>query len=113
MSAVTEQFVKTLNEAFKTDPNAIYALQAALFPCNKELADHPTIVVRASAIPGDTNFNVGVVGLINGCLSALGEPLMCTIWDEAPDLEKDDFRNNMRLTGFAVYQPPVSPNQST
>jgi len=62
--------VALLNEAVKLDPVAMHALVEARVPCNKALADHPTIQVSAydelTGEPTPNWFKVGILGILNG-----------------------------------------------
>lgn len=52
-----------LNKLLESDPEAMKALFSLRVPCNKALADHPTVVVRDEK---DGMTSLGVLGLING-----------------------------------------------
>ncbi len=105
MSAVSHIVADLLNEAFESDPVAMYHLQASMIPCNKALADHPEIIVRQTPVAGE-QYNVTALGLINGILARLGEPPVSTQWEESTEeLAKNDFRNSHTLIGFRVEEP--------
>lgn len=63
-SISTEHVIAVLNEALAIDGSAIKALCELRVPCNKELADHPTIQVMANK--EGTEFKVGFIGILNG-----------------------------------------------
>lgn len=58
-----DEVLDLLNEACMLDLEAMNALVNARVDCNKELADHPTIQVRAFK---DEGFQVGLIGILNG-----------------------------------------------
>lgn len=53
-----------LNELLKLDYDCVHALVANRVPCNKQLADHPT--VQAQDYSDDPKFRVGLLGFLNG-----------------------------------------------
>lgn len=57
-----DEAIDYLNELIELDVNAIAALIANSVPCNKLMADHPT--VQCSEQHG--GFNVGMLGILNG-----------------------------------------------
>lgn len=59
-----EHVIAVLNEALAIDGSAIKALCEMRVPCNKELADHPTIQVMANK--EGIEFKVGFLGILNG-----------------------------------------------
>ena len=61
-----DETIDFLNELIKIDAPAIAALIANRVPCNKQLADHPT--VQCTAQHG--GFSVGMLGIINGLFGA-------------------------------------------
>jgi hypothetical protein len=64
---LAEKIARFLNEALDSDYNAIATLTGMRIPCNKALADHPTIQVRAEK---DGTFTLGLIGLLNGLIGA-------------------------------------------
>lgn len=98
--------LKVLNESLAADEPAIRALVNIRVPCNKALADHPTIEVGAVGRQHSENrsecplnnpenhlgmgggglsldcdcppgFDAGPMGLINGIVRAMGLPTIC------------------------------------
>lgn len=76
-----EQAVKTLNEAFQADPEAIRRMIGSTVTVNEQIAHHPTIQVGQKKKPGrtmigpdgifelpsyETVSTLGVIGLLNG-----------------------------------------------
>lgn len=59
-----------LNDLLKRDYDAVASLINFHTPCNKALADHPTVQVRAydpvTKEPTPGKYTVGVVGILNG-----------------------------------------------
>lgn len=90
----------TLNRAFAADPEAVHAILCNRVPCNKTLADDPTIVVGESLVAPDA-FNVGIIGLLNGVLADMGQPLVASRWSDDVDGE-----GRRKLLGFCQYQEP-------
>lgn len=80
---ITTIVVRVLNRAFTSDPAAIHAIICNRVPCNKALADDPTIVVDTSIVT-DCGFNVGMIGIINGLLDELGAPLVAVKFSDEP-----------------------------
>jgi hypothetical protein len=66
-----DEVVDALNMALDNDPDAMQSLFAHRVPCNRALADHPTIEVGCGD-DGDEPFDVGLLGIINGCLRTAG-----------------------------------------
>jgi hypothetical protein len=78
-SATPDDVIALLNEAFMLDPAAIRALVDHRVPCNKELANHPTIQCGTAeswrkrrpkdhGVAENTVYVVGLLGLLNGIL---------------------------------------------
>ncbi len=90
--------IESLNAALKADPAAIQALVDNGVPCNRALADHPTVQVRET---GPDTFMVGALGLINGVVEPLtGERVAVVISDDGDG----------KIIGFVRY---VRPEGST
>lgn len=81
-----------LNSAFAADPAAIHALVANRVPCNSALADHPTVVVDSAPI-GASNFNLGMLGLLNGVVEVMTGKRVAVQWDGLPPV----------MRGFVEY----------
>ncbi len=95
--------VDTLNRAFAADPEAIHAILCNRVPCNRALAEDPTIVVGESVVAPDA-FNVGVVGILNGILVDMGLPLVASQWSDETDAE-----GRRRLIGFCEVPKQPDP----
>ena len=54
--------VDVLNRVFEADPKAISDLIEARVPCNRQLADDPTVQVSED----DGKYLVGLLGIVNG-----------------------------------------------
>jgi hypothetical protein len=69
-SVTLAHVIDVLNNAVESDPDAMHALVETRVPCNKSLAEHPTIQVATiedtSIRMGDAEYRVGIVGLLNG-----------------------------------------------
>ncbi len=61
-SILAKHICDFLNGLLEIDRNAIACLIANRVPCNKELADHPSVQVGAQ----HGGFHVGMLGLLNG-----------------------------------------------
>lgn len=70
-----DRVLEILNEAVEADPDAMATLISTRVPCNKVLADHPSIQVLArnpgeTIEPGSPNVGtiteVGFLGVLNG-----------------------------------------------
>ena len=93
-SVTIDGAVKLLNEMLAADVGATAALIANRVPCNKALADHPTIQVHRQH---DVTF-VGLLGVINGLFGVDSD-------DEWPigyvfDNEADPSNDGKRLVRF-------------
>jgi hypothetical protein len=89
--------VAALNEAFARDPQAMHALLTNRIPCNRDLADDPFVVVEVNRVLDDAQ-TVGALGLVNGVLSATGQPLVAAKYS-------DTGAGPIRLLGFCDYVP--------
>ena len=59
------QVIEYLNGLLRVDREAIAELVDSRVPCNRKLADHPTVQVGlADEMPGC--FEVGILGVLNG-----------------------------------------------
>ena len=63
-----ESVIETLNRFLRTDPKACAAFIETEIPCNKSLADDPSIRVRSK---GDNTYRVRLLGVINGILGPI------------------------------------------
>lgn len=92
--------VDALNDAFKRDPVAVENLIRHRVDCNQQLADHPTVQVRA--YPGISeavdSYSVSALGLLNGILEPLtGQRVAIMVEDETPEASG-------KMLGFTVYK---------
>jgi hypothetical protein len=85
------EVVELLNDALKTDPAAVKALVGQRVPCNKELAEHPTIQVLSV---DEGQYKIGLLGFLNGMfgLTDAGRGAIEAIEDDATH----------EITGFRV-----------
>lgn len=81
--------IDVLNEFFQTDPKACQELIDHRVKCNAALADHDTIVV---AVPKKDQFEVGLVGVLNGIMERATGKRIATMMD------------GQTLVGFCEYQ---------
>ena len=103
--SITDAAIDVLNRAFAADPAAIHSLLCVRIPCNRAMADDPTVVVEQ----GHVGYTLDVMGLINGLLGELDRALVATRVDDEPDLD-----GTYRLLGFRrdrpyTYSPPRQP----
>lgn len=84
---MTNKTVDCLNKAFKADPDAIHALMVNRVPCNTDLANDEHVFVSVNKILSDKSYTVGVLGLINGILSANDLPLVAMVIDDGADVK--------------------------
>ena len=54
--------VKILNEIHKADPTILTKLVDYRVPCNRAIADHPSVQVRSV----EAEYEVGLLGILNG-----------------------------------------------
>ena len=91
-------FVRILNEAYEADPSAIHSLINLRVPCNKTLADHPTVQVASESEAMAECFFVGLIGIINGiCEPLTGKRVAAKF--SAPDPQT----KHSKLLGFTEY----------
>lgn len=65
------QIVNLLNEMYAADKVATYCLMCNHVPANRELLNHPSIVV--DSFPTEEFITVGLLGVINGILAIDGD----------------------------------------
>jgi hypothetical protein len=65
-SITLEETITLLNELLKLDEPGMRALIEQRVPCNKALADHPTVQVQAREDAQSMQTVVGVLGILNG-----------------------------------------------
>jgi len=102
-----EDAIKVLNEALGCDHDAIKALIECRVSCNEELANHPTIQVRAYDPEG---YKVGLLGILNGLFGSDKETGYGYISVDGDFSMKNDGRvvaekiNNFHLTDFSLIE---------
>ena len=89
---------KVLNDAYARDPAAIHALLCNRVPCNASLVDDPHVVCEHNGVTSQAHFTVGMLGVINGILTANGLPEVAAQWAISGD--------SRTLLGFVDYVPP-------
>ncbi len=74
--------VAFLNDLLEYDRPAVAALIANRVPCNKKMAEHPTVQVNAQ----HGGYHVGLLGILNGLCGAKenGWGLITAHFDDAP-----------------------------
>jgi hypothetical protein len=70
--------IETLNRIHKADPTVLPKLIDIRVPCNKEVADDPTVQVDARE--GQTS--IGVLGLLNGIAGDNKQGIIYAIFDD-------------------------------
>ncbi len=93
-------FLRILNEAYAADSAAMHALIVNRVPCNRPLADHPTIQVETNAVATGESFAVGMLGVINGICEAATGKRVAVMFSE-PDAET----KRSKIVGFTEYSP--------
>lgn len=101
----TEKVVDSLNQAYKDDPDAIYALLCMRVPCNQKLVDHPDVVVGKNNITG--GWTVSPLGAINGVLTAAGMKRIAMKWS---DIKKAD--GTYDFLGFCIAGDELQSSSS-
>lgn len=96
---MTNPTLDCLNSAFAADPAAMAALVSNRVPCNAALADHPFVVVDQHRTIVAEGGLVGMLGVLNGVLSAHGLPVAVAEWTTNADDEWN------KLVGFCEYCP--------
>lgn len=75
-----DHIVHMLNEILAIDPVAVSELGRLSVPCNRKLAEHSTVQVRATA--GKHDYRVGLLGILNGVLSKSSPGVIQAIVDD-------------------------------
>jgi len=83
-----------LNSLYKTDPRATYALLHNRVPANKDLMEHPTLMVQCESDKCEYP-EIGLMGVINGIIGNEGK-----IIKAVHTLESDE--DYPILTGFVL-----------
>lgn len=96
---------RVMNRAFAADSEAVHAMLCNRVPCNMTLADDPTIVVATSVV-SEGQFNVGLVGFINGILDEMGLPLLGSKWS---DPKEDGTRTLLGFTDVEKASVQLKP----
>ena len=92
---------EVLQAAFDIDPNAMHALVCNRVPCNQALADDPHEIVHESLVLNGHNFQVGMLGVLNGVLAANDLPKVAAMWSDATDEQ-----GRHKFVGFCDYVKP-------
>jgi ATP-dependent Clp protease ATP-binding subunit ClpA len=75
-----QKMVDLLNSAFENDPAVMSTLMNIRRICNKQLADHPDVIVHYNK---DNNCFVGFMGILNGMLNSINsDKLIASRYDE-------------------------------
>lgn len=90
--------VECLNKAFRRDPAVIYALICNRIPCSQELAEDPFILVDTIPVLDEKTPVVGLMGVLNGVLTANGMPNVAMIFSEP------NARGQRKCVGFTDAQ---------
>lgn len=90
--------VRVLNRLFEKDPDAAYAFARNQIPCNRALADDPAIVCVGRF--SGTGFLTSALGLVNGILAEMGQPLAAAVWSDGGD------QGQQKLLGFTECKKP-------
>jgi hypothetical protein len=76
--AQVDAAIAFLNELLERDSSSISCLCMNRVPCNDQLAEHPTCEIWH----GDETRTVGMVGVINGLLTAMGVDRVMVVINE-------------------------------
>ncbi len=110
---LAERVVELLNGMLEMDRPAVGALIANRVPCNRELADHPTVQVGRQ----HGGFHVGLLGIVNGICGiddATGWGAITAVFDEPEDGVPDRVGNLLDLSHFkVVHAPGHKPTEET
>lgn len=79
---MSQKTIDMLNNAFKSDPNAVHALIFNRIPCNRALANDPCVNVDLALVLEQEHFQVSCLGLINGIMRANNMPLIAAKFSE-------------------------------
>ncbi len=93
--------VDYLNRLYGADPGAIQALMCHYIPANSSLVDDPECVVINPPVLPDGCFQVGMLGLLNGLLHALGLPYVNIDFDGVPGVG-----GSQKIVGFRLGAEP-------
>ena len=99
-SELLDKAIATLNGACAEDRDAIHALICMRTPCNRAMADGPNVLVHQNPLVGQGSYTVGLLGVLNGVLKAIGLPPVAAEFED-PD-------KGPRFLGFCRYRPPDS-----
>jgi hypothetical protein len=98
-TALAQEVATALTSAWEADPAAMHCLIINRVPCNQALEDHPFVGVDLLPAGPPTTRVVGMLGVINGMLRALGLPPICVQFSDVADAE-----GRKRIVGFAVAE---------
>ena len=97
MTDAIDQAIEVLNRALETDPLAINMLFKHRVGCNENLANDPTIQVKAWTDQHGRDYSLGALGLINGLFGVIGST-ECGYIGMDCDIDKNGDVTN--ITGF-------------
>lgn len=103
-AARAESLVTYFNQLLAIDRPAIAAMFANRVPCNKAMADHPTVQVTAQ----HGGYHVGLIGILNGFCGVREDGMgpLCLQWKEGGPGEDPE------PIGLALT-PPLTPTAYT
>ena len=97
-----DKAIHVLNTAYQADKASIRSIIANMVPVNKELENHPVVIVQENA---DGTFLTSL-GLLNGVVYALTGKMLAAEWSE----ERDE-NGAHKFLGFIEYtgddKPPM------
>ena len=98
---IHEKALEYMRTVYDADPAATHALVVNRVPTNQAMIDHPFARCDETPLPGgQLRPNLGMLGVINGLLAAIGlaeDQLIATQWDG--EIEPN-------FVGFMAYIPP-------
>lgn len=88
-----------MNNAFKSDPNAIFTLLHNRIPCNERLADDEFVQVFQHKVLNENSFQVDALSVINAILMSENLPTIVLDWSN-----NSDENGSHKLLGFKLDQ---------
>lgn len=99
---IAQRMVDCLQSAFDADPAAMHALLCNRVPTNQAMVDHPHMICEPIEVLDDHPPSIGMLGVLNGVLEAVGLRKVASRWDAPPiDAPKDPHT----FSGFTVFRP--------
>jgi hypothetical protein len=112
--ALAECIATYFNQLLKVDKPAVAAMFANRVPCNKAMADHPTVQVTAQ----HGGYHVGLIGILNGLCGVRDDGMgrLCLVWKEVDAGEEPELVGLALTPKVAVPAPcdvPIAVSKET